>query len=201
MPPFRPTGILPSAPYSLPPQAPFRPSLPPPHAPFRVRPSLPSASGRPWMLIGRSRVRRRGASERVRYQCVNALPEYVTVAARRLIRCRRSCPPVVARLAVHARSHSMAPNEWPRARTRLWYGVCATNPARPALPPHGHQLCVRTPNVARTAISLPCSRLGRRASRNEALPVHDLHRMGREACCRHDIGYLVSWRRVTPRPV
>ena len=41
------------------------------------------------------------------------------------------------------------------------------------------------------------SRLGRRTPRNGTLPVHDLHRMGREACCRHDIAYLVSWWRVT----
>jgi hypothetical protein len=82
--PFRP--MLPSAPYSLPPQARFRPILPsapasrPPHTPVRpclrfrpilpsaplagsLRPILPSAKGRPWMFIGRCRVRRRGASE------------------------------------------------------------------------------------------------------------------------------------------
>ena len=41
------------------------------------------------------------------------------------------------------------------------------------------------------------SRLGRRTPRNGTLPAHDLHRMGREACCRHDMAYLVSWRRVT----
>ena len=41
------------------------------------------------------------------------------------------------------------------------------------------------------------SRLGRRTSRTGTLPVHDLDGMGREACCRHDIAYLVSWRRVT----
>ena len=42
------------------------------------------------------------------------------------------------------------------------------------------------------------SRLGRRTSRTGTLPVHDLDGMGREACCRHDIAYVVSWRRVTP---
>ena len=42
------------------------------------------------------------------------------------------------------------------------------------------------------------SRLGRRTPRTGALPVHDLDGMGREACCRQDIAYLVSWRRVTP---
>ena len=41
------------------------------------------------------------------------------------------------------------------------------------------------------------SRLGRRTSRNGTLPAHDLHCMGREACCRHDMAYLVSWRRGT----
>ena len=41
------------------------------------------------------------------------------------------------------------------------------------------------------------SRLGRRTPRSGSLPVHDLHQMGREACCRHDMAYPVSWRRVT----
>jgi hypothetical protein len=70
-----------------------------------------------------------------------------------------SCPPAVARLAVHARSHSMAPNERSRAgtvaNTPLARRLRETNPARPALPPHGHQACVRTPNVARTRLHTP----------------------------------------------
>ena len=42
-----------------------------------------------------------------------------------------------------------------------------------------------------------CSRLGRRAHRIGALPVHGLQRMDRKACLRSGIAYLVSWWRVT----
>ncbi len=92
--------MLPSAPCSRPPHAPVRPMLPSAPAAFasaapgylspeaRFRPILPSASGLPWMFIGRSRVRRRrhGASELFgTRRCVNALPECVAAPSRRLI--------------------------------------------------------------------------------------------------------------------
>ena len=109
-----------------------------------------------------------------------------------------SCAPVVARLAVHARSRSMAPNERSRARTM------ANAPLARRLRDESGSPCRHT--VIKHAFGRQKSpawrfrsgsRLGRRTPRNETLPVHDLHQMGREACCRHDIAYLVSWRRVT----
>ena len=108
-----------------------------------------------------------------------------------------SCAPVVARLAVHARSHSMAPNERSRARTM------ANTPLARRMRDESGSPC---PNpVIKHAFGRQKSpawrfrsgsRLGRRTPRSGTLPVHDLHRMGREACCRHYIAYLVSWRRV-----
>ncbi len=120
-PPFRPR--LPSALGSLPPQPRFRPSLAsapaslPPRPPFR--PSLPSApASLPPVGV-------RG--------CLSAEVECdgAALASFSLSMCEcaalirggsqahplPSCAPVVARLAAHARSHSMAPNERPRART------------------------------------------------------------------------------------
>ena len=58
------------------------------------------ASGRPGMFIGRSRVSRHGARERL---CIDAKAQPECAAARRLIRC------LLARLAVCASSRSMAP--------------------------------------------------------------------------------------------
>ena len=110
-----------------------------------------------------------------------------------------SCAPVVARLAVHARSHSesMAPNERSRART-----MANTPLARRMRDESGSPCPTRPSSMLSDAKSHPhglhpCSRLGRRTPRSGTLPVHDLHRMGREACRRHYIAYPVSWRRVT----
>ena len=119
--PFRP--ILPSAPYSLPPQAPFRPRLPsapgslPPQP--RFRPTLPSApASLPPLGV-------RGCLS-AEVECDGAVLASCSVSmcecAARMCRGSQahplpSCAPVVARLAVHARSRSMEPNERSRART------------------------------------------------------------------------------------
>jgi len=79
--------------------------------------------------------------------------------------------------------------------THLWHGVCATTSAFPC--PHTvikHAFGRHKSPAWRFRSG---SRLGRRTPRSGSLPVHDLHRMGREACCRNDIAYPVSWRRVT----
>ena len=109
-----------------------------------------------------------------------------------------SCAPVVARLAVHALSHSMAPNERSRARTM------ANTPLTRRMRDESGSLCPKP--VIKHAFGRQKSpawrfrsgsRLGRRTPRSGTLPVHDLHRMGRAACCRHDMAYQVSRRRVT----
>ncbi len=68
-----------------------------------------------------------------------------------------SWAPVVARLAVHARSRSMEPNERSRARimanTPLARRVRDDSGVRLALSPHGHQACFRTPKVARMDVT------------------------------------------------
>ncbi len=143
---FRPTGSLPgpSAPASLPPQAPspfrpgapgslpaqpqpaFRPSLPsgpaclPPQAPFRPRLPPAPASLPPVGVRGclSADVECEGAALA---RCSASMCE---CAARKCGGSQASplpsCAPVVARLAVHARSHSMAPNE--RSRASSNYG-------------------------------------------------------------------------------
>ena len=119
--PFRP--MLRSAPYSRPPQPPFRPRLPsapaflPPQPP--VRPMLPSApASLPPVGV-------RGCLS-AEVECDGAALASCSVSTCECAARMRggsqahplpSCAPVVARLAVHARSHSMAPNERSRART------------------------------------------------------------------------------------
>ena len=127
--PVRP--ILPFAPYSLPPQPRFNPTLPsalgslPPQPPVRPRLHSAPASRSPHAPF------RQRASVDI---CLSAEVECDGAA---LARCSASmcecaaqmrggsqahplpsCAPVVARLAVHARSHSMAPNRDERSRTR-----------------------------------------------------------------------------------
>ena len=183
--------MLASALGSLPPQPRFRPKLPSAPAslpPGRVRGCLSadvecdgavltSCSVSDTVSMCECAARMRGGSQ------AHPLP---------------SCAPVVARLAVHARSHSMEPNERSRARTT------ANTPLARRMRDHSGSPCPHT--VIKHAFGRhksPAwrfhsrSRLGRRTSRNETLPVHDLHRMGREACRRHYIAYPVSWRRVT----
>jgi hypothetical protein len=203
--PVRPR--LPSAPYSLPPQPPFRPRLPstpaslPPPPPFR--PSLPCA---PASLppIG---VRECLSAE---VECDGTALASCSVSMCECAARMRggsqahplpSCAPVVARLAVHARSHSMEPNERSRARTM------ANTPLTRRLRDESGSPCPHT--VIKHAFGRQKSpawrfrsgsRLGRRTPRSGMLLGHDLHRMGREACWRHDIAYLpvMSWGRVTP---
>ena len=131
--PFRPTGTLAvaaslppqarfrsrlaSAPASLPPQAPFRPSLSsapsslPPQPP--VRPMLPSALA----SLPPGRIRGCLSAE---VECDGAVLASCSVSMCECAARMRggsyshplpSCAPVVARLAVLARSHSMEPNE------------------------------------------------------------------------------------------
>ena len=124
LPPHSPFGpIIPSAPASLPPHTPFRPRLPsapgslPPQAPFR--PTLASA---PFSLPP---VGVRGCLS-AEVECDGAVLASCSVSMCECAARMRggsyshplpSCAPVVARLAVHARSHSMEPNERSRART------------------------------------------------------------------------------------
>ena len=137
--PFRPS--LHSAPYSLPPHTPFRrpilasaPASLPPQA--RFRPRLASAPAslppqprfRPMLLSAPASlplVGVRGCLS-AEVECDGAALASCSVSmcecAARMCGGSQahplpSCAPVVARLAVHARSHSMAPNERPRART------------------------------------------------------------------------------------
>ena len=120
-PPFRPR--LASALGSLPPQARFRPMLPsapasrPPQAPVRPRLASAPASLPP--------VGVRGCLS-AEVECDGAALASCSVSMCECAARMRggsqahplpSCAPVVARLAVHARSHSMAPNERSRART------------------------------------------------------------------------------------
>ena len=100
--------------------------------------------------------------------------------------------------ACSARTFTLAPNERSRART-----MADTPLARRSRDEAGSP-CLHT--VIKHAFGRhksPAwrfrsgSRLGRRTPRSGLLPVHELHQMGREACCRNDIAYPVSWRRVT----
>ena len=186
--PVRP--MLPSAPYSLLPRAstPVRPSLPsapysrppqpslPPQAPFRPR--LASA---PFSLppVG---VRGCVSAE---VECDGAALASCSVSmcecASRMCGGSQahplpSCAPVVARLAVHARSHSMAPHERSRARTM------ANTPLARRMRDESGSPC---PNpVIKHAFGRQTSpawrfrsgsRLGRRTHRSGTLPRHDLH--------------------------
>ena len=149
--PYRPS--LASAPCSLPPQPPFRPSLAfapcslPPQPAFRqhlgVRGCLSAEVECDGAALASCSVSMCGCAARIRGGSqAHPLP---------------SCAPVVARLAVHARSHSMAPNERSRTRTMANTPLARRlrDKFRSPLPPHDHQACVRTPKVARTVISLP----------------------------------------------
>ena len=127
---------------------------------------------------------------------MNALLE--CVAARRLIRCRVARPWLRGLQCTHVRirwhpTNGLEHELWLR---HLWHDVCVTNPARPAPTPSSSMLSDAKSRPGPHGLH-PCSRLGRRTPRSGTLPVHDLHRMGREACCRHDMAYPVSWRRVT----
>jgi hypothetical protein len=161
---FRP--ILPSAPASRLPQTPLRPSrrfrprlasapcsLPPQP---RFRPSLPSAPGwSPSAPASLPPVGVRGCLS-AEVECDGAALASCSVSmceCAALIRGGSqahplpSCAPVVARLAVHARSHSMAPNERPRARTMANTPLARRmrDESGSPCPPHGHQACVRMP--------------------------------------------------------
>ena len=164
-PPYSVRPILRSAPYSRPPQPPVRPMLP--SAPASLPPvgvrgclsadaecdgaALASCSA----LMCECAARMCGGSQ------AHPLP---------------SCAPVVARLAVHARSHSMAPNQ--RSRTR----TMANTPLARRLRDEAGSPCLHT--VIKHAFGrqkAPAwrfrsgSRLGRRTPRSGMLPVHDLH--------------------------
>ena len=183
--PFRPCSLPPSlrlasAPYSRPPQPPFRPSLPsapgslPPQPP--VRPMLPSAPA----CLPPVGVRGCLSAE---VECDGAALASSSVSKRECAArmCGGSqahplpsCAPVVARLAVHARSHSMAPNERSRART-----MANTPLARRMRDEPGSPCPTRPSSMLSDAKSHPhglhpCSRLGRRTPRSGTLPVHDL---------------------------
>ena len=185
-PPFCP--VLPSAPYSLPPHTPVRPSLPsapysrppqpsiPPQAPFRPR--LPSA------LFSLPLVGVRGCLS-AEVECDGAVLASCSVSmwecAARMCGGSQahplpSCAPVVARLAVHARSHSMAPNERSRARTMANTPLTRRMHDDPGSPcPHPaikHALGRQKSPAWRFRSG---SRLGRRTHRSGTLPVHDLH--------------------------
>ena len=197
--------MLPCAPYSLAPQAPFRPILSsapysrPPHTP--VRPSLPSAPAyRPPQpsLPPQAPFRPRLASAPFSLPpvgvrgCVSAEVECdgAALASCSVSMCEcaarmcggsqahplPSCAPVVARLAVHARSHSMEPNERSRARTM------ADTPLARHLRDESGSPCPHT--VIKHAFGRQKSpawrfrsgsRLGRRTPRSGMLPVHDVH--------------------------
>ena len=161
--PFRPR--LPSAPGSLPPQAPFRPTLA--SAPF----SLPPVGVRGCLS---AEVECDGA---VLASCSVSMCE---CAARMRGGLQAhplpSCAPVVARLAVHARSHSMEPNERSRARTM------ANTPLARRMRDESGSPCPHT--VIKHAFGRQKSpawrfrsgsRLGRRTPRSGMLPAHDLH--------------------------
>ena len=178
--PFGP--IIPSAPASLPPHTPFRPRLPsapgslPPQAPFR--PTLASA---PFSLPP---VGVRGCLS-AEVECDGAVLASCSVSKRECAArmCGGSqahplpsCAPVVARLAVHARSHSMEPNERSRARTM------ANTPLARHLRDESGSPCPHT--VIKHAFGRQKSpawrfrsgsRLGRRTPRSGMLPVHDVH--------------------------
>ena len=161
--PFRP--ILPSAPASRPPHAPFRPMLP--SAPA----SLPIVGVRGCLSADAE------CDGAALASCSASMCE---CAARMCGGSQAhplpSCAPVVARRAVHARSHSMEPNERSRARTM------ANAPLARRLRDESGSPCRHT--VIKHAFGRqesPAwrirsgSRLGRRTPRSGMLPVHDVH--------------------------
>ena len=196
--------ILASAPYSLPPgppQAPFRPRLAsapysrPPQPPVRpIPPFAPAFASAPFSLPPHWQARFAPFSlppKGVR-GCLSADAECDGAAlascSESMCECAArmcggsqahplpSCAPVVARLAVHVRSHSMAPNERSRAQTM------ANTPLARRMRDESGSPC---PNpVIKHAFGRQTSpawrfrsgsRLGRRTHRSGTLPVHDLH--------------------------
>jgi hypothetical protein len=187
--PFRP--ILPSAPGSLPPHTPVRPSLPSAPYPRSPVPSLPphSRSLPPhWQArfdpFSLPPVGVRGCLS-AEVECDGAVLASCSVSmcecAPRMCGGSQahplpSCAPVVARLAVHARSHSMAPNDRSRARTM------ANTPLARRMRDDSGSPCPHT--VIKHAFERQKSpawrfrsgsRLRRRTPRSGMLPVHDLH--------------------------
>ena len=179
-PPFRPR--LASALGSLPPQPPFRPKLPsaqaslPPQAPFR--PSLPSAP----CSLPPGRIRGCLSAD---VECDGAVLASCSVSMCECAARMRggsyshplpSCAPVVARLAVHARSHSLAPNERSRARTMANTALARCMRDESGSPcPHPvikHAFGRQKSPAWRFRSG---SRLGRRTPRSGMLPAHDLH--------------------------
>ena len=179
-PPFRPR--LASALGSLPPQARFRPMLPSAPASLLpqppVRPRLPSAPASlpPVGVCGCSSADAECDGAALASCSVSICECAARMCGGSQARPLRSCAPVVARLAVHARSHSMAPNERSRARTM------ANTPLARRMRDESGSPC---PNpVIKHAFrrhKSPAwrfrsgSRLGRRTHRSGTLPVHDLH--------------------------
>ena len=175
---FRPS--LPSAPYSRPPLPPFRPILPSAPA-FASAPGSLPPHARPFSLPP---VGVRGCLS-AEVECDGAVLASCSVSmcecAARMCGGSQahplpSCAPVVARLAVHARSHSMAPNERSRART-----MANTPLARPMRADTGSPCPNPVIKHAFGRQKSPAwrfrsgSRLGRRTHRSGTLPVHDLH--------------------------
>jgi hypothetical protein len=189
--------MLPSAPYSLPPYTPFPPMLGdrPPHLPVRPNLRVPSAPGslppqppvRPMLPSAPASLLPVGVRG-----CLPADAECdgAALASCSVSMCEcaprmcggsqahplPSCAPVVARRAVHARSHSMEPNERSRAKTM------ANAPLARRLRDESGSPCRHT--VIKHAFGrqeLPAWRirsgslLGRRTPRSGMPPVHDLH--------------------------
>jgi hypothetical protein len=145
------------------------------------------------MFIGRCRVRRRGASELLCIGVLMRCPNVWRLAGSSAAElCAYGCA------ACSARTFTLAPNERSRART-----MADTSLARrlrdEAGSPRLHTVIKHAFGRHKSPAWLfrSGSRLRRRTPRSGMRPVHDLHRMGREACWRHDIAYLMSWRRVT----
>jgi len=184
--PFRP--MLPSAPYSRPPQPPVCPILPsapafasapgslPPQPP--VRPMLPSAPASLPPVGVRGCLSADAECDGAALASCSALMCECAARMRGGSQAHPlpSCAPVVARLAVHARSHSMEPNERSRARTMV------NTPLARHLRDESGSPCPHT--VIKHAFGRQKSpawrfrsgsRLRRRTPRSGTLPVHDLH--------------------------
>ena len=173
-PPFRP--MLPSAPCSFRPRLPSAPASRAPHAPFRPR--LPSAPGSLPIVGVRGCLSADAECDGAALASCSAL--MCECAARMCGGSQAhplpSCAPMAARLAVHARSHSMAPNDRSRARTM------ANTPLARRLRDEAGSPCPHTAiKHAFGRHKSPAwrfrsgSRLRRRTPRSGMLPVHDLH--------------------------
>ena len=134
------------------------------------------ASWRPWMFIGRSRVRRRGASALL---CIDlkTLPE--CAAARRLIRCRATRPWLrgsqCTRVCIRwhqtdsLEQEPMANTPWARRMRGESGSAC----------PHTVIKHAQTRAHADFAAAVD---MGRRTTRSGTLQRHSLQQMGHEAC-------------------